>query len=135
MTRMPDEFPYEPFVERSIKEHFDRLGFADAHRGAADFCDVVVRHPESGETWNIECKGKTAAIGTDFDTCLGQLLRRMKPGAIRWGVGLPRIDAYVRKANEIHPDICDRLGVYWLWVHADGRVEVLAPGTCREGDR
>lgn len=115
MTRKPDEFPYEPFVERSIKEHFEHLGFVDDHQGTADFCDVAVQHPETGESWKVECKGKTAAIGTDFDTGLGQLLRRMQLGAIRWGIGLPRIDSYVRKANKIHPDVCKRLGLHWLW--------------------
>lgn len=81
-----EAYPNEVFVQQAIEHHFVALGFRPEPAG---FIDYVCVHPQTGERWVVEAKGKTTSVGLDFRTCLGQVVQRMddptnRPTDMRW---------------------------------------------------
>ncbi|HDH28900.1 MAG TPA: hypothetical protein ENH13_07180 [Euryarchaeota archaeon] len=71
----PDKFPYEAFVERRVSDYFRNIGYELSMEIA--FLDLHFKSAEKGGEWRIECKGETSSIGVDFNTGIGQILKRM----------------------------------------------------------
>jgi D-alanyl-D-alanine dipeptidase len=71
--RLGNEFPAEGFVQQALEQYFRTLGF---QLDLQTHADLFARHPNSGERWVVEAKGRTSDIGLDLRTGLGQLLRR-----------------------------------------------------------
>ena len=84
---------------------------------------MVCTHQARGELWYIEAKGKTSAIGTDFRTCLGQLLLHMRDPTAIYAIALPDIREYRSRASQMSPWVIERLRLRWLFVNVDGKVE------------
>jgi hypothetical protein len=122
--KLGDEFPHEGFVQVAIERHFGKAGYS---LDTSTHVDLLCTHPVTGDTWHIEAKGKTTAIGLDFRTCLGQLLQRMSKENMRHGIALPDMPQYRAQTDQVSPWVVNRLGLHWLFVAEDGRVDVLRP--------
>lgn len=119
-----DEFPHEGFVQGAIERHFEKDGYS---LDTSTYVDLLCTHQVTGEAWHIEAKGKTAAIGLDFRTCLGQMLQRMSQQHVRHGVALPDMPQYRSQTEQVSTWVTDRLGLHWLFVAEDGTVEIVHP--------
>jgi hypothetical protein len=118
------EFPYEGFVQHAIEAHFRSEGFDIA---SVPHVDLSCSHAQTGEVWHIEAKGKTSQVGLDFRTCLGQLVQRMSRPEVRHGIAIPDIEAYRAQTAKVSVWVVEQLGLHWLFVSADGSVEVVRP--------
>ena len=119
-------FPNEQFVQEAVKAHFIAQGFdiiVEGHK------DVVAVHAESGNRWVVEAKGQTSDIGTDFNTCLGQILKRMTDDEVgRFGLAMPDTHKYASQIKQISNRVRRTLQLHWLIVREDGTVRVIEPG-------
>ena len=118
------EFPHEGFVQAAIERYFKDAGYI---LDTSTNVDLLCSHPKGGDTWHIEAKGKTAAIGLDFRTCLGQLLQRMSQQHFRHGIALPDIPQYRAQTAQVSPWVVERLGLHWLYVSEGGTVDIVRP--------
>lgn len=94
MPRFPrgNEFPNEGFVQQAIETYFTSLGYELLEEG---FIDLACRHPETGHRWIVEAKGHSSSVGVDFNTCLGQILKRMgDEESAAFGVAMPATQQY-----------------------------------------
>ena len=87
-------FPSEDFVKESIKKYFEKQGFNEFH--TIKYLDLQLR--KGNQEWRIECKGETANVTVDFNTLLGQIIKRLDYPKIFYGIGLPYTSKY---ANQI----------------------------------
>lgn len=122
------EFPHEGFVQLAIEAHFRVAGFDVVSDGRVD---LLCRHPQTGETWHIEAKGKTTQVGLDFRTGLGQLLQGMIDQESRHGLAVPDIPPFRAQVAKVSAWAVQRLGIHWLFVSADGGIHVVAPSNSR----
>ena len=118
------EFPHEGFVQLSIEEHFRKNGFSLAPEGRID---LQCSHPETGERWHIETKGATSAVGLDFRTGIGQLVQAMADQNAKHGLAMPDTPQFRAQIAKFSPWVVSRLGIHWLFVLADGSVEITSP--------
>ncbi len=123
--KLGDAFPYESFVQSAIEHHFHAAGFEIDVSG---YVDLLCVHSVTRECWHIEAKGKTADPGLDFRTCLGQLVQSIRSSETRYGIALPNIPEYAALVAKVSPWVVERLGLHWLFVSADGSVNVVRPG-------
>ena len=120
-----NDFPNEGFVQKAIEAHFTAHGFTLLDEG---YTDLTCRHPQTGERWVVEAKGYSKALNVDFNTCLGQLLKRMhEDESGRFGLALPNIPQYERQIGQISMRIRKALDLHWILVSEDGTVQVCAP--------
>jgi hypothetical protein len=126
VTKVPfilgTSFPYEGFVQASIEKHFQALGFIQSKEAHADYYG---KHPETGEEWLVEAKGKTSDIGLDFRTGLGQLLQGMKEPNRKYGLAVPDIPQFVAQCNRVPERVRELLQIHWLIVGEDEGVRVV----------
>ena len=74
-------------------------------------------------------KGHSTAVGLDFNTCLGQLLKRMGDGeTAHFGLVVPKTPQYERQIGSISRRVRQALDLHWILVSEGGSVEVLRPG-------
>jgi len=118
------DFPAEQFVQVAIEAYFLNQGF---NLDRSRHVDLACVHPITGERWQIESKGISAAIGLDFRTGLGQLLQRMTDRAVKHGVAVPKIPQYEAQISKMTPWVVDLLGIHWFLIRSDGSVEWLPP--------
>lgn len=118
------EFPHEGFVQAAIERHFEEAGYM---LDTSTHVDLLCTHLASGDTWHIEAKGKTKAIGLDFRTCLGQLLQRMNQQHVKHAIALPDMPQYRAQTAQVSPWVVDRLGLHWLFVSEAGTVNITFP--------
>lgn len=118
-------FPNEGFVLGAIERHFRSLGFALLDEGFTDFACI---HRESGERWVIEAKGHSTDVGLDFNTCLGQLLKRMHDGeSAKFGLAMPATPQYEKQIRQIGRKVREALGLHWLLINESGVVQLIGP--------
>lgn len=118
-------FPNEQFVQEAVKTHFIAQGYTIVNEGHKDIVGV---HPESGARWVVEAKGQSEAIGTDFNTCLGQLLKRMTDDEVAlFGLAMPETPQYARQIKQISDRVRRMLQLHWLLVDESGGVRVVGP--------
>lgn len=111
-------------MQLAIERHFEQAGYI---LDTSTHVDLLCSHSATGDAWHIEAKGKTAAIGLDFRTCLGQLLQRMNQPHVRHGIALPDMPAYRAQTSQVSSWVVERLALHWLFVDADGGVEIVEP--------
>ena len=119
-----NQFPSEGFVQTSVEDYFRKLGYIV---DTSTDIDLVCRHPQTNERWQIEAKGKTSSCGLDFRTCLGQLVQRINDGETRYGIALPDIPQFRAQIQATSEWAVARLGISWFLVSQDGAVEMLTP--------
>ena len=121
-----NDFPNEGFVQKAIEAYFTEQGFTLLDEG---YTDLACVRPQTGERWVVEAKGHSKALNVDFNTCLGQLLKRMHDDESgRFGLALPDIPQYHRQIGLISRRVRHALNLHWILVAEDGRVVLYAPG-------
>ena len=115
-------FPSEGFVQASIEKHFAALGFIQSKEAHADYYG---KHPDTGEEWFVEAKGKTSDVGLDFRTGLGQLLQGMKEPNRKYAIAIPDIPQFIAQCNRVSERVRELLQIHWLIVGEDGVVRVV----------
>lgn len=118
------EYPNEGFIQQAIEIYFLEQGYTPIPEKYTDFVCV---HPKTAQKWSIEAKGETKAIGLDFRTCLGQLLQRMSTEEVCYGIAMPDAPAYRQQTSQVQLWVRRSLNLHWLFVSADGSVEVVRP--------
>ena len=116
------EFPNESFIQEKIEEYFLSKDFELLDPG---YADLKCSHKDSKEIWLVEAKGKTAQMGLDFRTCLGQILQRMENPEWVYAIALPDLPQYLNQCHQV-PDWVRRLiKLNWILVSEDGSVTVF----------
>ena len=125
-SRLPRgmEFPNEGFVQQAIEAHFNQLGFEVE---PATHADLVVAHPQTGERWIVEAKGKTTSVGLDFNTGIGQIVQRMLNRGDKFGLAVPEIPQFVTQCRRIPGWVRQALGLHWFLVDRSGTVRRCSP--------
>ncbi len=121
----PNEFPYEAFVERRVSEHFQNAGYEVSTEIA--FLDLHFKSAGKGGEWRIECKGETSSIGVDFNTGIGQILKRMDDENSNYALALPETQKFRRQTKQIPPAVRKKLKLYWIWVNEKGDIKIENP--------
>lgn len=119
----PIEFPYEGFIQKSLEQHFEHLGFNLEKDGQVD---LIVE--KGTEKWIIEAKGITQAIGTDFNTCIGQLVKSMTTDQAKYAIAIPKDIKYKRQCDLL-PDYFKQLvQLHIMVVDKEGYIKIIEPG-------
>ena len=118
------DFPHEAFVQAAIERHFAGLGYEADSSGIAD---LQCWHRTSGDSWIVEAKGATAAVGLDVRTGLGQLLQRMGDRRARFALAVPDTPPFLRQLERVPAWVREQLGLSWLLVAEDGSVRHIEP--------
>jgi hypothetical protein len=119
------DFPYEGFVQKSIENCFSKLGYSQVKEKHVDFMCI---NTLKNEKWIIEAKGKTTAIGLDFNTCVGQIIKRMETPNIKYAIAVPKIEQYIKQCKLIKQWIREALNLYWIFIDSDGKMIIVEPG-------
>ena len=120
----PAEFPREAFVQLAIETHFREHGFLAKDSGHVD---LECKHPETGESWLIEAKGETSAVGLEFRTGLGQLVHRITDGNTNYGIAVPETSKFLRQCEHVSQYVRERLNLYILIIRPTGEVKIVPP--------
>ncbi len=115
-------FPYEAFVQTSIEKHFEVQGYDFEKDGQVDL--IVVK---GSDKWIIEAKGVSEAIGTDFNTCLGQLVKSMTSSESKYAIAIPKHPKYKRQCLLLSSYFRELVQLYILVVGDDGEVQIIKP--------
>lgn len=139
MTKKPNVFPNELFVQSKVSQYFQNEGF-DVIKGGIRAEDINRRNishrllgtdilaMKDDEEWRIECKGDTEKdFGTDFDTGLGQILRRMDCEDPNYALAMPDTERCQKKADELSSLVRKKLKLQWIWVGRNGAVKFDEP--------
>lgn len=119
------QFPNEGFVQNAIEAHVTAEGYVLLQEG---FTDLACRHPETGKRWVIEAKGHSSSVGVDFNTCLGQILKRMADDeTASFGLAMPATPQYQRQMVQVSRRVRKALDLHWILVDESGAVTVLGP--------
>jgi len=114
--REPEMF--EPMINYLKKEGYAIL---QVNRGNRPGPDILAK--KAGRQLVIQMKGDSAAIKTDWDTGLGQLLDTMDdPGA---DYGMAVSESYKRLARRLSPYVRNRLRLIFFVVKDGGEVVEL----------
>lgn len=89
--------------------------------------DLICSHPETGAKWHIEAKGHTSAVGLDFRTGLGQLVQAMTADSTKYGIAVPDTPQFRAQVAKVSTRVIQLLQLHWLFVDADGSVQVITP--------
>ncbi|MCZ7385479.1 MAG: hypothetical protein O8C63_12140 [Candidatus Methanoperedens sp.] len=95
----PEKFPFEAFVQKKVEQYFQNDGFILSNE--IPFLDLHVKSKDKKEEWKIECKGETKAINIDFNTGLGQILKKMEDEDSKYAIALPDIPSFRKQAEQI----------------------------------
>jgi hypothetical protein len=114
------EFPHESYIQARLEQYFlNDNNFVDVKQD--EFTDLHVKN--SVTEWKIECKGKSQAIGIDFNTGLGQLLKGMEDSSSRYGLAMPDIVPFRKQTTKIPHRIKKLLNITWIWIKKDGTIQ------------
>lgn len=99
----------------------------DVRHGPQNGADLLAQR--GSEHLVVEAKGHTSAPGVDVDTLIGQILRRIDPGAemTRYAVAVP--ETLLRTIERVDAEVLARLDVDVLLVDDFGRVRTLGHDT------
>lgn len=121
--KLPHVFPNESFIREQLEKYFIQLEYSIVPEKPIDLKCV---HQSTNETWIIEVKGKTAQIGLDFKTCLGQLLMRMNNPEYKYAIAIPDIIDYHQQMNKIPALVLQRLNLHIFIISQDGNVKLVS---------
>jgi hypothetical protein len=120
-------FPYEAFIKEAIKRYFEMNGFQVADTGQVD---LIAENMSTSEKWVIEAKGMTSAIGLDFNTCLGQLLKSINSDEIHYAIAIPKIEKYKKQCEKISDYVRKKINLNIILVDEKSNIEIIAPADC-----
>lgn len=83
-----NDFPNEGFIQKSVENYFLKLSYVKLSEKYVDYAGL---NPITKEKWMIEAKGESKDIGTDFNTCLGQIIKRMDLRDTKYAIAVPEI--------------------------------------------
>lgn len=115
-------FPYEAFVQSAIKKYFELQGYVVDNEGQVDLIAV-----KGTDRWVVEAKGVSEAIGTDFNTCLGQLMKSMTSNEIKYAIAIPKHAKYKRQCLLLSSYFRELVQLHILVVGDNGDVEIIKP--------
>lgn len=116
-------FPNEGFVQNAIESYFNSLGYSRQDVQHVDLVCINVKN----ERWVIEAKGETSSIGVDFNTGLGQIIKRMDDSISNYAVAVPNISKFIYQINQVPNRVCKLLNLHWILVDEDGTIEIIYP--------
>jgi len=114
--REPEMF--EPLINHLKKEGFTIL---QVNRGNRPGPDILAE--KTGKRLIIQMKGDSAAIKTDWDTCLGQLLEMMDDPQMDYAVAVS--ESYERLARSFPSYARGKLQLTFFVVKDNGEVKSL----------
>lgn len=115
-------FPYEAFVQTSIEEYFEKQGYEVEKDGQVDLIAV-----KGSDRWVVEAKGITEAIGTDFNTCLGQLVKSMTSRENQYAIAIPKHVKYKRQCSMLSSYFRELVQLHILVIDDQGEVKIIEP--------
>jgi hypothetical protein len=115
-------YPYEAFVQESIEKYFLCLGY---QLKTKEQVDLIA--DKGNERWVIEAKGLTSAVGTDFNTCLGQLVKSIKDENTIYAIAIPKHAKYKRQCELISDYFRKLIGLHILLVDETSNIKVIFP--------
>jgi len=75
----------------------------------------------------IQVKGKTKAIGVDFNTCLGQIIKNMTNPDHKHAIAFPDINEYWEQVRKIPFWVRKKLNLYVIFVNEFEDVRLIHP--------
>ncbi len=120
------EFPNEGFVQQAIEAYFLSEGFT---LESSRYADLICVDESNQVHWIIEAKGKTAAIGLDFRTGIGQILSRMTDQNVKYALAVPNIPQFATLCNQISGWVRESLNLHWILVGEDSSIHILRPNS------
>jgi hypothetical protein len=117
------EFPNESFIQEKIEEYFLSRNFELLDPG---YADLKCLDKNSQNIWVVEAKGKTAQMGLDFRTCLGQLLQRMEDPDWVYAIAIPDLPQYRKQCQQVPGWVRRLIKLNWIFVTEDGSVSVFS---------
>jgi len=118
----PNVFPYEAFVQESIEKHFVQQGYVIEKDHQVD---IIASRGD--DKWIIEAKGITEAVGTDFNTCIGQLAKSMTTDQNNYALAIPRHIKYKRQCELLSQFFRELVQLHILVVDSEGQIDVIKP--------
>lgn len=118
----PNEYPYEKFIQTSIEKYFENMGY---ELKTDSFIDLIASN--KSEVWIIEVKGITASVGTDFDTCMGQLAKRMISDEYKYGIAIPKHKKYYNQLNQLSKYYRGLTELHIFVIDIDSSIEIIYP--------
>ena len=120
--KYPKIYPNEAFVQEAIENYFSTAGFEIKE---SRHIDLVAE--KTNEKWIVEAKGSTSQITVDFNTCLGQLARRMTSPFIKYAIALPYEDNYKHQCTELPDYYRANNNLYIILVAENAQVLIIKP--------
>jgi hypothetical protein len=115
-------YPYEAFVQESIENYFRSLGYELKTNEQVDLIAM-----KGNERWVIEAKGLTSAVGTDFNTCLGQLIKSIKDENTTYAIAVPKHTKYRHQCELISDYFRNLIRLHVLLVDETGEINIVFP--------
>lgn len=122
----PEIFPFEAFIQKKVEQYFRNEGFTTLN-DIIPYLDLHVESKERKEEWKIECKGETSAINVDFNTGLGQIMKRMDNENSFYALALPDISSFRKQTDQIPNRVRKLLNLSWIWVNDEGKIKIKIP--------
>jgi hypothetical protein len=117
-------YPEEAFITRAVADFFESRGFTLTQEAPTS---LIAVHPETGERWEVEMKGKVTQVALDTQLGLGRLLQRVTPPPAHHGLAVPYMTQFVRQCTLVPGWVRVALQLSWLLVRNDGTVRIVAP--------
>ena len=117
-----DCFPNESFIQRSIETYFEDKGF---ETNTKTVIDLIAKR--GNECWIVEAKGMTSSVGVDFNTCLGQIIKRMNTSDATYAIAIPKHEKYKKQCIQLSPYVRKLLGLHILLVDMYGDITEILP--------
>ena len=115
-------FPHEAFVQEAIERFFNQSGYKIKTK---EQIDLIA--DKDDEHWVIEAKGLTSSVGTDFNTCIGQLVKSMSTNQNNYAIAIPKLEKYKYQCKLL-PDYFRRLAkLHIILVDEEGNVSTIFP--------
>ena len=115
-------YPNEAFVQEVIELYFSGKGYVIKTKEQADL--IAEKHDEK---WIIKAKGMTSAVGLDFNTCLGQLIKSMTTGDQIYAIAIPSHLKYRRQCELLPSYFRELVKLRIILVDECGKVSVIEP--------
>lgn len=121
----PEIFPFEAFVQSKVEQYFQNEGFTILNN--IPYLDLHVKSKSNNEEWKIECKGETSSINVDFNTGLGQIMKRMNDEKSKYALAIPDIPSFRKQVSQISNQLRKQINLYWIWVNETGEINIETP--------
>jgi hypothetical protein len=82
---------------------------------------------KGSDKWIVEAKGVSEAIGTDFNTCLGQLVKSMTSNEYKYAIAIPKHIKYKRQCSLLSSYFRELVQLHILVIDDNGKVEIIEP--------